>query len=58
MRSLGLAEPSSLLFGLVLGPYDLENLFQELLAQLRAATSPIFVSEAPVAPTGSHRPAT
>lgn len=51
VRSLGLAEPSSLLFGLVLGPYDLENLFQELLAQLRAATSPIFVSEAPVAPT-------
>ncbi|MEW6169312.1 MAG: CehA/McbA family metallohydrolase [Pseudomonadota bacterium] len=56
LRSLGLAEPASLLFGLVLGPYDLENLFQELLAQLRAATSPIFVSAAPVEPQGEFLP--
>ena len=56
LRSLGLAEPSSLLFGLLLGPYKLESLFQELLAQLRAATSPIFVSEAPVEPRGEFLP--
>lgn len=56
LRSIGLAEPASLLFGLVLGPYDLGNLFQELLAQLRAATSPIFVSAAPVEPQGEFMP--
>lgn len=56
VRSIGLAEPSSLLFGLVLGPYGLENLFQELLDQLRAATSPIFVSAAPVEPQGEFTP--
>lgn len=55
-RSIGLAEPASLLFGLALGPYELKNLFQELLAQLRAVTSPIFVSEAPVAPQGPFLP--
>lgn len=58
VRSLGLAEPASLLFGLVLGPYDLQNLFQELLAQLRAATSPIFVSASPVSPQAEFLPPT
>lgn len=56
VRSLGLAEPSSLLFGLLIGPYDFENLAQELLAQLRAMTSPIFVSTAPATPLGPFLP--
>ena len=56
VRSLGLAEPGSLLLGLGLGPYNPENLFQELLGQLRAATSPLFVSAAPVEPQGSFTP--
>ncbi|MES0872646.1 CehA/McbA family metallohydrolase [Sinimarinibacterium thermocellulolyticum] len=56
MRSLGLADPSSLLFGTVLGPYDLDNLFQQLLAQVRALSGPIFVSTAPVTPQGQHLP--
>jgi predicted metal-dependent phosphoesterase TrpH len=56
MRSLGLADPSSLLFGTVLGPYDLDNLFQQLLAQVRALSGPIFVSTAPVAPQGDFMP--
>ena len=56
VRSIGLAEPSSLVFGLVLGPAELENVFQELLDQLRALTSPIFVSEAPVTPEGDALP--
>lgn len=55
-RSIGLAEPSSLVFGLVLGPFELENIFQELLDQLRAVTSPVFVSEGPVTPQGEATP--
>ncbi len=56
MRSLGLADPSSLVFGTVLGPYDFDNIFQQLLAQLRAITSAIFVSTGPVAPQGEFLP--
>jgi predicted metal-dependent phosphoesterase TrpH len=56
MRSLGLADPSSLLFGLVLGPYDLDHLFQQLLAQLRAITGAVFVSTGPVEPQGDFLP--
>ncbi|MDT0496426.1 CehA/McbA family metallohydrolase [Algiphilus sp. W345] len=56
LRSIGLAEPASLLTGLLLGPYEIENLFQELLSQLRAATSPIFVSAASVEPVGEFVP--
>jgi predicted metal-dependent phosphoesterase TrpH len=56
MRSLGLADPSSLLFGLVLGPYDFDNLFQQLLAQLRAITGAVFVSTRPVEPQGDFLP--
>lgn len=56
VRSVGLAEPASLLLGTLLGPYDLENIFQELLAQLRALSSPIFVSTGPVAPVGDALP--
>ncbi len=56
MRSLGLADPSSLLFGTVLGPYDLDNLFQQLLAQVRAMTSGIFLSTGPVEPQGEFLP--
>ena len=55
-RSLGLAEPSSLIFGLLLGPAELDNVFQELFDQLRAVTSPIFVSAAPVSPQGEATP--
>lgn len=55
-RSLGLAEPASLAIGLLLGPYELEHLFQELFAQLRAVTSPIFISPAPAMPQGEFLP--
>lgn len=55
-RSIGLTEPASLLFGIALGPYDFENLSQELVDQLRAITSPIFISEAPVTPVGPATP--
>ncbi|WP_420429487.1 CehA/McbA family metallohydrolase [Algiphilus sp.] len=55
-RSLGLAEPASLLFGLLLGPAELDNVFQELFDQLRAVTSPIFVSAAPASPQGEATP--
>lgn len=56
VRSLGLADPSSLLFGLVMGGQDFGNLFQQLTGQVRALSSAIFVSPTPALPQGDELP--